>query len=170
MKTEPKRSKRSVRWMTALAACVLIILLGQPQNTLAQWTTGTNINNTNSGTVSIGTTSPGGDKLITAGNILGGNITNHTQLYSSYDSQSNVVMELGYGTATANIIPYPTIVLSKNLTSTNNFLGAFQFANRSIADGNEKRIAQIAAFTDGATYSGALMFNYHQCRDDRGKN
>jgi hypothetical protein len=124
-----------------------------------QWTTGTNINNTNSGTVSVGTTSPGGDKLIIAGNTVGGNITSHTQLYSTYDSQTNVIMELGYGTATANITPYPTIVLSKNLTSASNLLGVFQFANRSIADGSEKRIAQMAGWTDGATNSGALSFS-----------
>jgi len=61
----------------------------------AQWSNGTNINNTNNGTVSIGTTSPGGDKLIIAGNTVGGNITTRTQLHSTYNTQNNVIMELG---------------------------------------------------------------------------
>src|SRR6266566_4283601 len=139
-----------------LAAFVLVFVLSSTAH--AQWSTGTNINNTNSGTVSVGTTSPGGDKLITAGNILVGDITSHTQLYSSYDSQANVIMELGYGTATANITPMPSLVLSKNLTSASNVLGAIQFANRSLADGSNKQIAQIAVWTDGATNSGTLQF------------
>src|SRR6266566_7015349 len=119
---------------------------------------GTRMTITTAGNVGVGTTTPG-DKLVTVGNVLGGNITSHTQLYSSYDSQANVVMELGYGTATANIVPYPSLVLSKNLTSTSNLLGSVQFANSSIADGSEKRIASIAAWTDGATNSGVLSFN-----------
>jgi hypothetical protein len=91
-----------------MALVVLGMIAMQSSTVHAQWTTGTNINNTNSGTVSIGTTSPGGDKLIIAGNTVGGNITSHTQRNSGFDSQANVVMELGYGTATANITPYPT--------------------------------------------------------------
>jgi hypothetical protein len=154
-----RSSVYSYRFMTMiLAGCAF--LLPQSSVVQAQWSApATNINNTNSGTVSIGTTNPGGDKLIVSGNTIGGNVTSHTQLYSGFDSQNNVVMELSYGTATANVIPYPTIVLSKNLTSANGFLGAFQFANRSIADGQEKRIAQMIGWTDGATNSGALSFN-----------
>src|SRR5258706_10701951 len=140
-----------------LAGLVLIVLRSSPVQ--AQWTNGANINNTNNGTVSVGTTSPGGDKLIIAGNTVGGNVTSHTQLHSTFDTQSNVIMELSYGTATANITPYPTIVLSKNLTSTNNLLAAFNFANRSVANGSEKRIASIAAWPDGGTNSGALVFS-----------
>jgi hypothetical protein len=140
-----------------LAGCALLLL--QSSVVQAQWSApATNINNTNSGTVSIGTTSPGGDKLITAGNILGGNITSHTQLYPGHDSHNNVIMELGYGTATANITPFASLVLSKNLTSANNPVGAISFANSSIANGNEKRIGQISSWTDGATNSGTLRF------------
>jgi hypothetical protein len=141
--------------ITMLAAFVLVLVLSSPAR--AQWTTGTNINNTNSGTVSVGTTSPGGDKLVTAGNILGGNITSHTQLYSGYDSQANVIMELGYGTATADTTPLASLVLSKNLTSANNPIGVITFANSSIANGNEKRLSAITSWTDGATNSGSLQ-------------
>jgi len=151
-------SVQSYRFLTMLlAGCALLAL--QSSAVQAQWSTGTNINNTNSGTVSVGTTNPGGDKLIVSGNTISGNISSHTQLYSGYDAQANVVMELGYGTATANLTPYSTFILSKNLTSANQLLGTFNFANRSIADGSDKRIAQVAAFTDTTTNSGALTFH-----------
>jgi len=136
---------------------VLVLMLSSTVD--AQWATnGNNINNTNTGNVGIGTTSPGGDKLITAGNILAGDITSHTLLYSSYDSQANVIMELGYGTATANITPLASLVLSKNLTSANNPVGVISFANSSIANGNDKRLSAITSWTDGATNSGTLQF------------
>jgi len=110
------------------------------------------------GYLGIGTNSPG-DRLVTIGNAVFGNITTHTQLYSTYDSQGNVTMEIGYGTATANITPLASLVLSKNLTSTNNGLGVISFANSNIANGNEKRLATISTWTDGALNSGALVFN-----------
>jgi len=109
------------------------------------------------GNVGIGTVSPG-EKLVTIGNMLTGNITSHTQLYSTYDSQANMIFELGYGTATSNITPLASFVLSKNLTSTNQGLGVISFANSNIANGNEKRVASISAWTDGALNSGALVF------------
>jgi hypothetical protein len=153
-----RKAMSSSRILTMLLAGFLLVML-QSNSVQAQWSNGANINNTNNGTVSVGTTNPGGDKLIIAGNTIGGNVTTHTQLHSTFDTQNNVIMELSYGTATANITPYPTIVLSKNLTSANNLLGAFNFANRSVANGSEKRIASIAAWTDGATNSGALVFS-----------
>lgn len=110
-----------------------------------------------SGNVGIGTTTPG-DRLVTFGNLLAGNITTHTQLYSGFDTQSNPVLEIGYGTATANVTPLPGLIISKNLTSTSQALGLVSFANSNIADGSEKRLATIGAFTDGALNSGALVF------------
>lgn len=109
------------------------------------------------GNVGIGTASPS-EKLVTVGNMLAGNITSHTQIYPSYDSQSNMIFELGYGTATSAITPLASLVLSKNLTSTSNAIGAINFANSSIANGNEKRLATISGWTDGATNSGAMVF------------
>lgn len=59
MKIELKRSKRGVKRISVLAAFGLIILFGAPHNILAQWTTsGTNISNTNTGNVGVGTSSP----------------------------------------------------------------------------------------------------------------
>lgn len=113
---------------------------------------------TSTGYVGIGTASPA-ERLVTFGNFLAGNITSRTQLYSTYDSQSNAIMELGYGTATSNITPFASLVLSKNLTSTNNLIGMISFANSNIANGNEKRLAIIHTWTDGALNSGALVMS-----------
>ena len=110
------------------------------------------------GNVGIGTSSPQ-DRLVTFGNFLAGNITGHTELYPGYTAQSNSILEVGYGTATANIVPLVSLVLSKNLTSANNALGVISFANSSIADGNEKRLATMGVSTDGATNSGVLGIN-----------
>ena len=110
---------------------------------------------TGAGNLGIGTTSPG-EKLVTIGNMLVGNITSHTQLYSGYDVQSNVIMELGYGTATSAIVPLASLVLSKNQTSQNNAIGVISFANSSIANGSEKRVATIGVSTDGLVNSGVM--------------
>lgn len=112
---------------------------------------------TSGGNLGIGTTSPN-ERLVTLGNMLVGNITSHTQLYSTYDSQSNMIFELGYGTATSDITPLPSLVLSKNLTGTNTGAGVISFANSNIANGNDKRLATISVFTDGALNSGAFVF------------
>ena len=113
---------------------------------------------TSQGYLGIGTTTPN-ESLVTIGNMMVGYIIGHTPLYSTYDSQSNVILELGYSTPTSNITPLPSLVLSKNLTSTTNGLGVISFANSNIANGNEKRVATISAWTDGALNSGALVFN-----------
>jgi len=108
------------------------------------------------GNLGIGTNSPG-ERLVAYGNFLAGNITSHTQLYSTYDSQANSIIEVGYGTPTSNITPLASLVLSKNLTGTTQGLGVISFANSNIANGNDKRLATISAWTDGALNSGALV-------------
>jgi hypothetical protein len=110
---------------------------------------------TDAGKPGIRTTRPG-ERLVMFDNFLAGNITSYTLLYPGYDTQSNVIMELGYGTATSNVSPLASLVLSKNLTSSNNAIGVISFANSSIANGNEKRVATIGGATDGAPNSGAL--------------
>jgi hypothetical protein len=110
------------------------------------------------GNVGIGTLVPQ-DRLVTMGNLVAGNITGHTQLYSGFDAQNNVMMEIGYGTATTDIVPLPILALSKNLTNANQGLGSIAFVNSSIANGSEKRISAIGSYTDGATNSGSLAFS-----------
>jgi hypothetical protein len=152
-KTKPTNS--------ALATLVVIpVLLFWPVRANAQWTTANgsgNINNTNTNNVGINTTTPG-ERLVVLGNLAAGNITTHTQLYSSYDSQSNVIMELGYNTATSNITPLAQFVISKNLTNTNSGIGTISWANSNIANGSDKRLTGISAFTDGALNSGLMTF------------
>jgi hypothetical protein len=160
MKTKHQIHLRIARGST-LITLIVIVLLGCSQPVLAQWTTpnaSQNINNTNTGNVGIGTTNPG-ERLVTVGNSLTGNITSHTQLYSTYDSQSNVILELGYGTPSSNVTPLPILVLSKNLTNPNTGLGAISFANSNIPNGSEKRLTGFSTFTDGAINSGALSFH-----------
>jgi hypothetical protein len=113
---------------------------------------------TSGGNVGIGTLIPQ-ERLVTFGNMMVGNITAHTQLYGTYDSQNNMILEVGYGTATSDITPLPVFVLSKNLTGTNTSVGSIAFANSSVANGNDKRLTSINTFTDGATNSGALSFH-----------
>ena len=162
MKTSMKITGR-VLSATGFPAAVILLLalcLSRPAEVRAQWTqpdTSSNINSTNTGNVGIGTAAPG-EKLVTYGNLLGGNVTTHTQLYSTYDSQAPPVMELGYGTATSSDTPYASLVLSKNLTGVNNLVGLLSFANRSIANGSDKRLAGLGAWTSGATNAGSLSF------------
>ena len=111
----------------------------------------------NNGNVGIGTTTPG-ERLVSFGNFVAGNLTTHTQLYSGYDAQSNVIMELGYNTPTANITPLAQFVLSKNLTSTNSGIGTISWANSNIADGSDKRLSAIGVSTEGALNSGLMVF------------
>jgi hypothetical protein len=112
------------------------------------------------GNLGIGTTTPS-QKLNVIGNGLFGNLTSRTLLYSTYDSQQNPFLELGYGTSHSAITPFPAFVLSNNTTSTSNaegIIGQFVFANRSIADNNDKRMAVITSWVDGASNSGTLQF------------
>lgn len=66
---EQLKHRHPVMWAGALSMFALAILLSQPEKAQAQWATnGTNINNTNTGNVGVGTTTPT-YKLETAGSI-----------------------------------------------------------------------------------------------------
>lgn len=91
------------------------------------------------------------------GNILAGNITEYTELYSGYTAQNPQIIEVGYGTETAAATPFPIVVISKNMTDTSDgTIGALAFANIG-ATGN-KGIAYIEASTDGTLNKGAIKF------------
>src|SRR6266536_3222327 len=66
---ETKSNKQRI-WKMVVVGFALALLLANAQTAKAQWTTGTNINNTNSGNVGIGTSSTPSQKLDVVGNIL----------------------------------------------------------------------------------------------------
>ena len=115
---------------------------------------------TGAGNVGIGTATPG-EALTVNGRGVFGNITTHTLLYSTFDSQTNNVLEVGTGTPHSAVTPFPALVLSNNTTATDNatgIIGQLAFANRQIADGNDKRLAVVTSWVDGAMNSGTLQF------------
>ncbi len=67
MKTKSKGHQHRTSTVAAIGFALALLLLNA-QTTRAQWTSGTNINNTNSGNVGVGTSSPG-EKLDVAGTI-----------------------------------------------------------------------------------------------------
>jgi hypothetical protein len=61
-KIEQPERRRSITWMGAMLTAILMIVLGQSGTANAQWATnGNDINNTNTGSVGIGTTTPAVD-------------------------------------------------------------------------------------------------------------
>jgi len=89
MKTNSQKTNKI--WIGAAISFALLVLLATPQRVVAQWTTGTNISNTNTGNVGIGTTNPG--KLLTVNGDAG-----ITTLYGNSTSQNaNDSLKLGPG-------------------------------------------------------------------------
>lgn len=69
MNSELRKRATSAGWLSALCLFTLAILFVAPQTAHGQWTTnGNSINNTNSGNVGVGTSSPAA-KLEVAGNV-----------------------------------------------------------------------------------------------------
>jgi len=75
MNTTKRGRAISARWIYALSLFTLVILFASPKSVHGQWATnGNNINNTNSGNVGVGTTTPG-SKLVVATNSAAVNAT-----------------------------------------------------------------------------------------------
>src|SRR6266850_6021382 len=99
MKMKTKSQKMNSIWARGAIGFAMLLLFAAPQRVVAQWTTGTNISNTNTGNVGIGTASPG--KLLTVNGDAG-----ITTLYGNSTSQNaNDSLKLGPGrTATSSLI------------------------------------------------------------------
>jgi hypothetical protein len=66
MNSELRKRATSAGWLSILCLFTLAILFASPQTAHGQWTTnGNNINNTNSGNVGVGTTTPGSKLTVT---------------------------------------------------------------------------------------------------------
>ena len=164
--TDARPRPRTGRKAVALLALSVLCVALAPAAAFAQWTQPTqadaNIRNTNDGNVGVGTgqTAPS-ERLVVVGNILAGNVTTRTRLYQSYDSQANSILELGYATATASITPFASFVMSKNLSGApagGNVVGTLSFVNSGLADGGDKRLAAIQAWSGETVTSGSLRF------------
>jgi len=69
MNSELRKRATSAGWLSALCLFTVAILFVAPRTAHGQWTTnGSNINNTNSGNVGVGTSSPAA-KLDVAGSV-----------------------------------------------------------------------------------------------------
>ncbi|HXQ71602.1 MAG TPA: hypothetical protein VN844_13995, partial [Pyrinomonadaceae bacterium] len=66
MNSELRKRATLAGWISTVCLFTLAILFASPQTAHGQWTTnGNNINNTNSGNVGVGTTSPGSKLTVT---------------------------------------------------------------------------------------------------------
>ena len=93
---QPKRRRSAI---LVAALFTLLIVLGQPCTAMAQWVTnGTNINNTNSGNVGIGTTTPTAKLEVNGTTAVSGNLVK----FAGTDPNGNVFAEIvSTGTAGA---------------------------------------------------------------------
>lgn len=113
----------------------------------------------NSGLVGIGTTAPG-DNVVIKGTkakaTISDNIIVHTLLFSTYDSQSNIGLEINGNTTVGGA----HLVLSQTDTTSGDALGQIDFIAAGTA-GSDKRGALIASTSQGSTatsVSGDLEF------------
>jgi hypothetical protein len=150
---QPKRPRYLV-WLTIVTA--FVTFFGHAGTTSAQWaTSGSNINNTNTGNVGIGTTTPNDKLTVYGSNIksIFGESNTHTNLYSTYNTQSWNALEIF-----SNGSSYSGLVFSNNLTSGG--IGGLTFANKGagVEGTNDLRVGGFFAYTDGAANKGYLNF------------
>lgn len=168
-KTEERRIKNSGSITLTILALLLFAFL--PASAAAQWTNGTNINNTNSGNVGIGTSSPG-SRLTVVGPVQNGVYT--VQIDSTANGQAgsqNGILLIGtaattYLTAGATTIkgtaPHLNISAADNtnftttLGNTGGFGRVLQLRSSSASnipvlqvEGNNGSIVGLSALANG---------------------
>src|SRR6266478_6338578 len=147
MKTNSQQTNNI--WIGVTMSFALLLLFAAPQRAVAQWTTGTNISNTNTGNVGVGTTSPG--KLLTVNGDAG-----VTTLYGNSTTQNaNDSLKLGPG-SNGNFFIDNTgagglaqTILGFNTTKTAGTNGVFSVFNNS-TDRNLLFMAQSAGTISGS--------------------
>lgn len=155
-RTDQLLPNQAIKRTALLFVFACLLMLWQSSDALAQWSTnGTNINNTNTGNVGIGTTTPNDKLTVYGSNIksIFGESTTHTNLYSTYNSQSWNALEIF-----SNGSSYSGLVFSNNLTSGG--IGGITFANKAAGtEGvHDLRLGGFYAYTDGAANKGYLNF------------
>src|SRR5229473_3759428 len=137
-------------WIGVTMSLALLLLFAAPQRAVAQWTSGNNISNTNTGNVGVGTgtTSPG--KLLTVNGDAG-----ITTLYGNSTSQNaNDSLKLGPGSNGNFFIDnigaggFAQTILGFNTTKTAGANGVFSIFNNS-TDRNLLFMAQSAGTGSG---------------------
>ena len=87
---QPKRRPSAIL-VAVLITVTLTVILGQPGTAMAQWATnGTNINNTNTGNVGIGTTNPTAKLEVNGTTAVSGNLVK----FAGADPNGNVFAEI----------------------------------------------------------------------------
>lgn len=143
--------KSTSRSFKALAIAILPIFASAQTNTFPS-----------SGSVGIGTTSPGELLSVSGTNvkpIIGGN-TSHTALYSTYNSQDNTALEIN-GSAGVNNGSAWLVLSNSGSTSVGSNPGLIAFVLPTTS-GSEKRVAEIGTIVtanSSSTVTGCLTFN-----------
>ena len=117
MTTKPKQRRMKDLRSITLTTFALVLLVFSPRSTAAQWTNGTDINNTNSGNVGVGTATPAA-KLHVAGGIYS------SQVIDSANTNGFRLVVTGPGDTRATW-SYNGGVTTTRLTSTTNVRTSF---------------------------------------------
>jgi hypothetical protein len=111
----------------------------------------------NGGFFGLGTTTPG-ERFSVSGRALVGTLTSHTSAYSSLDSQTSNILEIGNDVLTASATANQGVLnMSNNLSNASGLVGQIMFSNINSGT-SDKRIAQMSAQLDGSLSSGRYSF------------
>ena len=103
----------------------------------------------------IGTTVPGA-KLDVNGDVLIGGNDSLVLPYSGYTGQNPATLQISKDVSTSSTTDFAGLILATKQAGTANMIGTIYFNNQQLPVGGNRRIAQIAVNTDGATNSGKM--------------